>query len=172
MGLTPMEGLIMGTRCGDIDPGLLLHLMKVQNISIDEVDKLLNHRSGLLGLSGRSADMRELHDAADKGDHRAAAALEAFAYRVRKYIGSYAAALGGIEAIAFTGGIGEHSAPMRSRICNGLQFIGVNVDPSTNQTASGDEPKQISPDTAAVEMWVVPTDEELQIARELFELFN
>jgi acetate kinase len=172
MGLTPMEGLIMGTRCGDIDPGLLLHLMKVQNVSIDEVDKLLNNRSGLLGLSGRSADMRELHDAADKGDKRAAATLEAFAYRVRKYIGAYAAALGGLDAIAFTGGIGEHSAPMRSRICQGLQFLGVDVDPAANESAAGEEPRRVSPGSGVVQIWVVPTDEELQIARELFQLFG
>jgi len=125
MGLTPLEGLIMGTRSGDVDPGLVLHLMRVLKMSADDIDDLLNHRSGLLGLSGRSADVRDLENAAGAGDVNAQAALESFAYRCRKYIGAYAAALGGVDGIAFTGGIGEHSSGTRGRILRGLEFLGV-----------------------------------------------
>ena len=118
MGLTPLEGLVMGTRSGDVDPGLLLYLLRTQPMTPDQLDDLLNHQSGLKGLAGES-DVRDLEQAADAGDARAALALDIFAYRVRKYIGAYAAALGGLDALAFTGGIGEHSPPMRARICRG-----------------------------------------------------
>jgi acetate kinase len=170
MGLTPMEGLIMGTRSGDVDPGLVLHLMTALNMSAAQVDDLLNHRSGLLGLSGLSGDMREVQAAALAGDRRAESALESFTYRARKYIGAYAAALGGPDAIAFTGGIGEHSPDVRARICRGLEFLGVSVEPSRNDRATGGTPARISPEAAPVQLWVIPTDEERQIARELYAL--
>ena len=170
MGLTPTEGLVMGTRCGDIDPGLVLHLITALKIPPAEVEHLLNHRSGLLGLSGKSGDVRELQQAAAAGDVRAEAALQSFAYRVRKYVGAYAACLGGLDAIGFTGGVGEHSPDMRARICQGLGFLGLHLDSGRNGAAAGDAPARVSADGAAVRVWVVPTDEEGQIARELYDL--
>jgi acetate kinase len=165
MGLTPLEGLVMGTRSGDIDPGLLLYLLRTQEMTPETLDDLLNHRSGLLGLSGRSADVRELESAAQGGDAQAELALEIFAYRVCKYIGAYAAVLEGVDAVAFTGGIGQHSPTMRSRICRRLGFLGLSLDNGRNAGA-GNEPTKISVDTCSVSVWMVPTDEELQIARE------
>ncbi len=159
MGLTPMEGLIMGTRSGDIDPGL----------SAAQVDEMLNHKSGLLGLSGRSGDMRQIEQAAQAGDERARSALEMFAYRARKYIGAYAACLGGVGAIAFAGGIGEHSPTVRAKICAGLEYLGVRLDAAKNDRATGDAAEPISADTATVQTWIIPTDEEGEIARELYE---
>jgi acetate kinase len=172
MGLTPMEGLIMGTRSGDVDPGLVLHLITALKMSATDVDNLLNHRSGSLGLSGRSADMREIEQAAATGDRRAEGALASFAYRVRKYIGAYAACLGGLDAIAFTAGIGEHSSEMRDRICHGLEWLGVQADAARNRSATGAAPARVSTDAAAVQAWVVPTDEEGEIARELHDLLR
>ncbi|MBC8107853.1 MAG: acetate kinase [Anaerolineae bacterium] len=167
MGLTPMEGLVMGTRSGDVDPGLVLHLIRTLNMSPDEVNELLNHRSGLLGLSGRSSDVRELEQLARSGDQHADFALESFAYRVRKYIGAYMAALGGIDAIAFSGGIGERSPDMRARICRGLETLRIELDSQTNASASGKTLQRIDSRRGGIEVWVVPTDEETQIAREL-----
>jgi acetate kinase len=164
MGLTPLEGLVMGTRSGDVDPGLLLYLMRTAAMTAETVDDLLNHRSGLLGLSGRSGDVRALEQAAQSGDASAELALELFAYRVCKYIGAYAAALEGVDAVAFTGGIGERSPAMRRRICRRLAFLGLQLDQARNANASG-EPTRISASGAAVQAWVVPTDEERQIAR-------
>jgi acetate kinase len=174
MGLTPMEGLVMGTRCGDVDPGLVLHLIRAMAMSAGEVDDLLNHRSGLLALSGRSGDVRELSEAARAGDALAEAALESFAYRARKYVGAYAAAMGGLDAVAFAGGIGEHSADVRARVCRGLEFLGVAIDLVLNEAATdGQTPSRLSGDPAAmVQVWAVPTDEEGQIARELYDLLR
>ena len=165
MGLTPLEGLVMGTRSGDVDPGLLLYLLRTQKMTAETLDGMLNHQSGLLGLSGRSGDVRELESAAQRGDERAEIALEIFAYRVCKYIGAYAAALEGVDAVAFTGGIGQHSPTMRSRICRRLGFLGICLDEGHNRSA-GNAPAQISVDSG-VAVWVIPTDEELQIAREV-----
>jgi acetate kinase len=170
MGMTPLEGLVMGTRAGDIDPGLLLFLHR-SGMTTHALDDLLNKRSGLLGLSGRSGDVRVLEDAARDGDDVSALALELFAYRVRKYIGAYAAALGGLDAVAFTGGIGEHSHTIRARICRGLDFLGLVLDDALNERAGG-EPTRISLDTASVQAWVIATDEERQIARETRRLLN
>jgi len=164
MGLTPLEGLVMGTRSGDVDPGLLLYLLRSADMKPDEVDDLLNHRSGLLGLSGSSDDVRALEQSAQNGDLNAELALEVFAYRVTKYIGAYAAALEGIDAVAFTGGIGEHSHGMRSRICRKLVFLGLQLD-ETRNTQAITQPTRISTDSAC-QIWVIPTDEERQIARE------
>ncbi len=165
MGLTPLEGLAMGTRSGDVDPGLLLYLLRTQNMTAEQVDDLLNHRSGLLGLSGLSGDVRELETAARSGDKQAETALEIFVYRVCKYIGAYAAVLEGVDAVAFTGGIGQHSPTMRSRICRRLGFLGVYLDEARN-SGTGNAPARISVDTSRVSVWMVPTNEELQIARE------
>ena len=168
MGLTPLEGLVMGTRSGDIDPGLVLHLIRVLGMSADQVDDLLNHQSGLLGWSGRSSDVRDLEQAAASGDVNSEAALQAFAYRCRKYLGAYAAVLGGVDAIAFAGGVGEHSSAMRARIVSGLEFLGVRLEESKNQKATGDSAASIG--AADVGVWVIPTDEERQVAEEVFNL--
>jgi acetate kinase len=172
MGLTPMEGLVMGTRSGDIDPGLVLHLINAMGRSGAQVDDLLNRRSGMLGLSGRSGDVRDLEQAAANGDGPADLALESFAYRARKYIGAYSAVLGGVDALAFAGGIGEHSAQIRSRICGGMEWLGLHLDTVRNSSAAGDKPELISGDQSRVQVWVIPTDEELQIAREVCDLLR
>jgi acetate kinase len=162
MGLTPMEGLMMGTRSGDLDPGGLLYLLRAGR-SEAELDELLNRRSGLLGVSGRSADMQEVQKAAAAGDERAALALDLFSYRVTKYIGAYAAALGGVDALAFSAGIGEHSAVVRERVCAQLGFLGIELDSAANHAPAKGE-RRIS--RGAVPVLVIPTNEELQIARE------
>lgn len=172
MGMTPMEGLVMGTRSGDIDPGLILHLMDASKMTAGQVDELLNRRSGLLGLSGRSGDVRDLEQAAVAADARAEAALESFAYRARKYLGAYAAVLGGVDAVAFTGGIGEHSPGMRQRIVRGLEFLGMRLDPARNAAVSGGVPARIGADDGQVSLWMIPTNEELQIAREVVALLS
>jgi len=164
MGFTPMEGLVMGTRCGDLDPGVILYLLR-QGKSEAELDDLLNHRSGLLALSGRAGDVRELQDAARAGDARAAFALELFAYRVARYIGAYAAALGGLDALTFTAGIGEHSSLIRTQVCASLAFLGIELDEERNDAARADE-RLISRGRVAVR--VIPTNEELEIARMTF----
>lgn len=167
MGLTPMEGLVMGTRSGDVDPGLLLHLLREVGMTPDELDDLLNRRSGLLGLSGRSADMRDLERAAAEGDAASELALEIYAYRVAKYIGAYAVALEGLDAVAFSGGVGERSAPMRARICRRLGLLGLALDEERNRAADGRQPARISRDGSWAQGWVIPVDENLQIAREI-----
>jgi acetate kinase len=171
MGFTPLEGLVMGTRCGDLDPGLLLYLIIAGGESPDRLEEILNRKSGLLALSGRSVDVRDLEAAAGQGDADSELALASFAYRVRKYIGAYAAALGGVDALAFAGGIGEHSASVRARICAGLGFLGLEIDAAANVAASGKRPEAIgAPQRERV--WIVPTDEELQIARETMTLLR
>lgn len=172
MGLTPMEGLVMGTRSGDIDPGLLLHLLRELRMPVDDLDELLNRRSGLLGLSGRSADMRDVEQAAGAGDARAERALEIFAYRIRKYIGAYAVVLGGVDAIAFAGGIGEHSSQTRLRVCRELGYLGVAFDAEANASAPADRPVRLSAPASSVQVWMIPTDEERQIAREVRHIFS
>jgi acetate kinase len=167
MGLTPLEGLVMGTRAGNLDPGLLIYLQNVEKLSADDLDTLLNTQSGMLGVSGRSSDVRELEQAAEGGDARARLALAMFAYRVRQYIGAYAATLGGVDAVAFAGGIGEHSVAMRARICDGLSFLGIALDPRANARGDGHEALRISGPQASVDVWVIPTNEELEIAREV-----
>lgn len=170
MGLTPLEGLVMGTRSGDLDPSLPLYLQREANMSPDDVDDLLEHKSGLRGLSGMSADVRELEAAAKQGDAQASLALDVFAYRVCKYIGAYGAALGGLDALAFTGGIGEHAPSVRAHICQTLGFLGLRWDEAANQDAIGDTEAHISAEGSPVQAWVIPTAEERQIARETFAL--
>ncbi len=171
MGFTPLEGLIMGTRCGDIDAGLLLFLLRTQAMTPAQLDTLLNQQSGLKGLGGHGGDVRLLESAADDGDPQAELTLTAFAYRVRKYIGAYAAALGGVDALAFTGGIGEHSATMRTRICDGLAFLGIALDPKRNAAAPAAE-TLLSLDSSSTPIWKIPTDEQRQLAREVFTLLK
>jgi acetate kinase len=164
MGFTPMEGLMMGTRAGDLDAGILLYLMRTGK-SEQELDDLLNQRSGLLGVSGRSGDVRDLEAAARAGDEAATLALEMFAYRVAKYIGAYAAVLGGLDAVTFTAGIGEHSSFIRSRVCERLAFLGIELDEELNRASRTDE-RRIS--RGKVDVWVIPTNEEWEIARLTF----
>ena len=167
MGLTPLEGLMMGTRSGDIDPSIVFYLCREKKMSIDEVEDLLNRQSGLKGLSGISSDFRDLEDAANKGDSRAILAVNSFCYRVRKYIGAYVAALGGIDALIFTAGIGEGSAWARALTCQGLGYMGIQIDDVLNRTAFLDaRVVEISQEQSPVKVLVVPTDEERMIARE------
>jgi acetate kinase len=163
MGFTPMEGLVMGTRAGDLDPGAILYLLR--NGATD-LDDLLNHRCGLRGLSGISGDVREIEASSDPN---AQLALDVFAYRAAKYIASYCAALDGIDAIAFTAGIGEHSPSMRQRICVRLRFLDVILDDAANREPRTDE-RRIS--TGRVGVWVIPTNEELEIARATYEVVS
>ena len=167
MGFTPGEGLIMGTRCGDLDPGAIAYLQREAGLDSAQVEELLNKRSGLLGLSGISSDMREVERAADTGNSRALVALKAFCYRVRKYIGAYLAAMGGMDVLIFTGGIGQGSAGVRSLSLQGLECMGIQLDEPRNREARGfDEVCRISTDDSRVTVLVVPTDEERMIARE------
>jgi acetate kinase len=162
MGLTPLEGLVMGTRGGDIDPGAVLHLLRT-GLTVDEVDTLLNRRSGLAGLTG-SGDLRDVLAAASSGDPRAELALDVYAHRIRGYVGAYLAHLGGLDALVFTAGVGENSPEVRARVVQGLGHLGLELDPARNESRER-EARAISPDGAAVPVLVVPTNEELQIAR-------
>jgi acetate kinase len=163
MGLTPLEGVLMGTRTGDMDPAVVLHIMDKQKLSPQEMNKLLNNMSGVKGISGISNDMRLLLEKAAEGNHRAQLALDIFVYRIVKYIGAYVAAMGGADAIIFTGGIGENATAIRARILEPLAFIGVEIDPVRN--ASDAKEKVITTDGSRVAVWVVPTNEELSIAQ-------
>ncbi len=160
MGFTPTGGLLMGTRSGDLDPGVVLFLLEQRGLTPPEVADLVNKRAGLLGVSGTTSDMRELLDR-EANDPRAAEAVELFCYQAKKFLGALAAALGGLDALVFTGGIGEHSATVRGRICEGLGFLGVRLDPEANASHA----PVISGDDAAVSVRVVPTDEDLMVAR-------
>jgi acetate kinase len=164
MGLTPLEGLVMGTRTGDIDPAVVLHLARNAGMSLDEIDDLLNRRSGMKGLAGHN-DMREVHRLIAAGDADARSALDVYVHRLRKYIGAYAAVLGGLDALSFTAGIGEHDPVVRAAAVEGLGFLGLEIDPGRNEAVSG-AARRISPDAATVAVLVVPTDEELAIATE------
>ena len=167
MGMTPLEGLVMGTRSGDIDPAIVDFIAAKEGLSAQEVETLLNKQSGLLGISGLTNDMRELLDEArESDDRRARLAVEIFCYRARKYIGSYLAAMNGADALIFTGGIGENSAEIRRRICEGLQWIGIKLDAARNEAHTGGREGVISADNSRAAVYVVPTDEELLIARD------
>ena len=169
MGMTPIEGLIMGTRCGDLDVGALIHIAKVENLDFDGLNTLVNKKSGVAGISGISSDMRDLEDAAKEGNKRAALALEMYQYRVRKYIGSYAAAMGGVDLIIFTGGIGENDTITRTKSVEGLEFMGVKIDVEKSLSTRGKEVVISTPDSKTTVM-VVPTDEELMIATDTYEI--
>ena len=162
MGLTPLQGLVMGTRSGDVDPALPAHLARVAGLDLETVDRALNHASGLLGLAGVS-DLREVCRLAGEGDDDAVLALDVYCYRIRSYVGAYLAALGRADAVVFTAGVGEHSAEVRARSLAGLQALGIVVDEQRNTAPSGGA-RRISPDGAAVAVLVVPTDEEREIA--------
>ncbi|RFA22505.1 acetate/propionate family kinase [Subtercola boreus] len=164
MGLTPLEGLVMGTRSGDLDPAVLVHLHRKAGLGFDELDTLLNRRSGLLGLSGRG-DMRDVVEAAGAGDDRAELALEVYLHRLKHYVGAYIAELGGVDAIVFTAGVGENSVVVRERSLAGLERLGISIDPERNASAERGA-RVISTDDSAVTVLVVPTNEELEIARQ------
>jgi acetate kinase len=171
MGFTPLEGLVMGTRSGDLDPAVVDYLEVKEGMSPLETDAMLNKQSGLLGISGLTHDMRELlAEASEHDDRRARLAIEIFCYRARKYIGSYLAAMGGADAIVFAGGIGENAPEIRARICEGLGFAGVRVDEAANGEMRGGAEGRISPDGDGPEVWVIPTDEEILIARDTFRV--
>ncbi|MEU2928831.1 acetate kinase [Streptomyces sp. NPDC007251] len=168
MGLTPLEGLVMGTRSGDVDPAVIFHLARVGDMSMDEIDTLLNKRSGLFGLCGDN-DMREIRRRIDEGDAEAALAFDIYIHRIKKYIGAYYAVLGTVDAVAFTAGVGENAAPVREAAIAGLAGLGLAVDPDRNALRA-DEARLISPDDARVAVAVVPTDEELEIATQTYAL--
>jgi acetate kinase len=170
MGFTPLEGLVMGTRSGDLDPSVVSYLTRREKVEAAEVERWLNERSGLLGVSGRTNDMRELLRAAeDEGDSRARLAIDLFCHRARKYIGAYLAVLEGADAVVFGGGIGEGSPDIRARICDGMAWCGLSLDSRRNEAATGLEPgsvARISSDDAKLEVYVVAADEESWIASE------
>ncbi len=169
MGLTPLEGLMMGTRSGDIDGGAVTFIEKKLGLDADGMSNLLNKKSGLLGVSGISSDMREIFQANQDGNERAKLAFDMYCYRVRKYVGSYAAAMNGCDIIVFTAGVGENQADMRESVCNGLSFMGVEIDVEKNKTIHGEE-AVISTPNSKVTVVVVPTDEELMIASDTLAL--
>ena len=164
MGFTPLEGLVMGTRCGDLDPALVGWLARAEGVDVEEVEEWLNHRSGLLGLSGRSGDVRELLEAEAGGDEGARLALDVFCYRVKKYVGSYLAALGGADAVLFGGGIGENAPEVRARICHGLQPLGILLDEEVNARTIGSE-ERISAGDSQIDVYVILVDEESVMVR-------
>ncbi len=167
MGMTPLEGLVMGTRSGDIDASIIDFLISKEGLTAQETEGLLNKQSGLLGISGLTNDMRELlEEARENNDRRALLAIELFCYRARKYIGAYLAAMGGADAVVFTGGIGENAAEIRSRICQGLEWCGLQLDAPINSTMTGGNEGLISAADSRLKAYVIPTDEELLIARD------
>ncbi|MFJ9375659.1 acetate kinase [Streptomyces sp. NPDC101455] len=168
MGLTPLEGLVMGTRSGDLDPAVIFHLMRVGEMSTDEIDTLLNKKSGLIGLCGDN-DMREIRRRIDEGDEQAELAFDIYIHRLKKYIGAYCAVLGRVDAVAFTAGVGENASAVREAAVAGLELLGLEVDGALNAVRS-DEPRLISPASGRVAVAVVPTDEELEIATQTYAL--
>lgn len=171
MGFTPLEGLVMGTRSGDLDPAIVDFISVKEGLSLPQVDSLLNKQSGLLGLSGLTPDMRELlAESAEHNDRRARLAIEVFCYRARKYLGAYLAAINGADAIVFAGGIGENSAEIRARICEGLDWLGITVDAGRNAALTGGNEGRFDGNGSRVELWVIPTDEELLIARDTWRV--
>lgn len=171
MGMTPIEGLMMGTRCGDIDAGALLHIMNSEEIDIASTNVLINKHSGVLGISGVSSDMRDVEDAAKEGNKRAQLSLDMFYYRIKKYIGAYAAAMGGVDVIVFTGGIGENDVPGREAIMEGLEFLGAEFSKEANHGKRGKEVILSTP-ASRVTVMVVPTNEELVIAQDTLEIVD
>jgi len=168
MGFTPLEGLAMGTRCGDIDPAIVTFIMEKENLDLDGVNNLLNKKSGVLGISGVSSDFRDIEKAAEEGNERVQLALDKFNIRVRKYIAAYAAVMGGVDAIVFTAGLGENSISNREAICENLEFMGVKIDKDKNNTRGKET--IVSTDDSKVKVLVIPTNEELMIARDTVSL--
>lgn len=171
MGLTPLQGLMMGTRCGDIDPAAIFYIMKERNLDFKQMDERLNKKSGMLGIFGKSSDSRDIEDGVKEGDQRAILTEDMYAYRVRSYIGAYAASMGGVDAIAFTAGIGENAAGLREKICQGLEYLGVEFDKEVNSVRKS-ETVELSKNRSKVKVFKVPTNEELVIARDTYELIK
>ena len=170
MGLTPLEGLVMGTRSGDIDPAVIEYLMDKKGMDIHEATNYLNKKSGVLGVSGVSSDFRDLVAAMNDGNDRARLAVDMFSYRVKKYIGSYAAAMGGLDCVAFTGGIGEHTEMVREKVMSGLEFLGIDFDYDKNNNVPRGEITLLTKPASKVKVYIIPTNEELVIARETLRL--
>ena len=171
MGLTPTEGLMMGTRVGDVDPGALTYLMAKHNLSADEMQRIINKASGVLGVSGISSDMREIEAAVNAGDEQAKLALDMYEQRIIKYVGAYAAEMGGVDIIVFTGGVGENQTGVRENVCEPLAFMGVEIDKELNARTRGTE-TVVSTPASKVQVVVVPTDEELMIARDTRDIVS
>ena len=169
MGLTPLEGLMMGTRSGDVDASVVLKIMKDEGLTPDQMSDLLNKKSGLLGISEVSSDMREIGAALAEGNEQCGLALEMYSYRIKKYIGAYAAAMGGVDTIVFTAGVGEHQWDIRENSTKGLEFLGIKLDDEKNHKNFGEE-EIISAADSRVKVVVVPTDEELMIASDTLAL--
>ncbi|MEG0853768.1 MAG: acetate kinase [Angelakisella sp.] len=167
MGLTPLDGFIMGTRCGGIDPSVVTYIANKEGLSPDQMSDLMNKKSGFLGISGISSDCRDLHAAAEQGNARAQLALDMLVYQIKKIVGGYAAALGGVDAIVFTGGIGENDSEIREAVLSGMEYMGVKVDAAKNKTRSE---CQIAAADSKVDLWVIPTNEEIIIARDTVAL--
>ncbi|MFU1797101.1 acetate/propionate family kinase [Paenibacillus azoreducens] len=165
MGMTPLEGLMMGTRSGDLDPAIVPYVMNKEELTVSEVNSMLNKHSGLLAISGISSDMREITEGMQNGDANSKLAFDMYEYRLRKYIGSYAAAMNGVDVIAFTAGVGENSVVLRQKVCENLTYLGVELDEKLNEVRSG-EPRRISSASSKVQVLVIPTNEELVIARD------
>ena len=163
MGMTPLEGLVMGTRSGDVDPAIVLYLQRTAGLSVDDVDTLLNRSSGLVGLTGHN-DLRDVHAAADAGEAAARLGIDVYVRRVKHYVGAFAAIMGGLDTLTFTAGVGEHDPTIRARVVDGLGFLGLAVDPARNAIDRGE--RVVSPDDATTKVLVVPTDEALAIARD------
>ena len=166
MGLTPLEGLVMGTRSGDIDAAVVEYLMGKKGLDVHQMTDYLNKKCGVLGVSGVSSDFRDLEAAVKDGNPRAKLALDMFSYRVKKYVGSYAAAMGGLDCLVFTGGIGEHTECVREAVCADMEFLGIKLDGKLNLGAPRDTEFEISAKTSKVKIFIIPTNEELYIARE------
>jgi acetate kinase len=171
MGMTPVEGLLMGTRSGDVDAGIISFIMEKENIGTQAISTLVNKHSGLLGVSGVSSDMRELRAAINEGNERAALAFDMFTHRIKKYVGAYAAVLGGVDILMFTGGIGENASQVREAVCKDMEYMGIRLDIDKNNEIHGDEAVISSPDSKVTVM-VVPTDEEYMIASDTMEIVN
>lgn len=169
MGMTPLEGLMMGTRSGDLDPAIVPYTLNKEDLTLNEVNSMLNKHSGLLAISGISSDMREVVEAMKEGNEHAKLAFEMYAYRIRKYIGAYVAAMDGVDAIVFTAGVGENSDVLRKEVCKSLTYLGVHIDDSRNAIRSS-EPRRITSEESKVSVLVVPTNEELLIARDTYRL--
>jgi acetate kinase len=171
MGFTPLEGLVMGTRSGDLDPAILDYVATKEGMTLRDIDTMLNKQSGLLGISGLTSDMRELlAEEKENGDRRARLAVDVFCYRVKKYLGGYLAAMNGADAIAFAGGIGENSPDVRARICEGLDWLGIDIDVTRNAAIGIGGEGRVDASGSRVELWVIPTDEELLIARDTWRV--
>ncbi|MBS5796708.1 MAG: acetate kinase [Dysgonomonas mossii] len=171
MGMTPVEGLLMGTRSGDVDAGIISFIMEKENIGTQAISTLVNKHSGLLGVSGVSSDMRELRAAMDEGNERAILAFDMFVHRIKKYVGAYAAVLGGVDILMFTGGIGENAIAVREQVCKDMEYMGIKLDVEKNAKIQGEEAVVSAPDSKVIVM-VVPTDEEYMIASDTMEIVN